>query len=260
MYRFIFSFIVLWLTPSAYACNDEQAKQMLANYKWLTEDYPPYNYIDSDGELKGIFTDIVLAIFDKLDVVFDAKDIELVPWARLYKNMQTKTTYAAFSMTYTADRAKKFKIVTTPLHTKISIMVLAKNYRKLKNAPLAELVLGVVREDIGHHLVEQTNLPSTLVQTTSASSMIKMLISGRVDAIAYAEEVALFQLENLSLTDQDLRPLLVLENNASHGFVFHKNTPECVVNLFEKTVVDLYYEGELVKIRDKYISQTNKHN
>lgn len=241
----------------ATSCSIEEAKNKLSHYEWLTEDYPPYNYINADGKLKGIFTDIVLAVFDKLELKLSADDIELMPWARLYKNMQATDRYAAFSMTYTDERAKAFRIVTTPLSTKISIMVLAENHQQLIKTPMENIVLGVVREDIGHHLVKRAKLPSPIVPTTSANSMIKMLVSERVNAIAYAEEVAQFQLENLLLNDKKIVPLLALDSNAYHGFVFHKSTPNCVVDLFQEVIMELSDNGRLVEIRDRYISQTN---
>lgn len=249
----------LYLLISAFpavSCDVTKAKKLLSSFEWQTEDYPPYNYINANGELEGIFTDILLAVFQKLNLEINKNQIELVPWARLYNNLKTKNRYAAFSMTYTDERAKEFRIITTPLSTKISVMVLAQNYEQLKALPLADLVLGVVREDIGHHLVNRSKLPSTLVPTTSASSMLKMLISGRVNAIAYAEEVAQFQLENLLLNDKKIVPLRVLENDASHGFVFHKNTPDCVVQLFHSTIIELDKNEELVRIRDRYIDQS----
>lgn len=251
--------LALFLLSSAspaVSCDITEAKRLLASYEWQTEDYPPYNYINANGELEGIFTDILLAVFQKLNLEINKTNIELVPWARLYNNLKTKNRYAAYSMTYTTERAKEFRIVTTPLSTKISVMVLAENVEQLKQRPLVDIVLGVVREDIGHHLVNQAQLPSKLVPTTSASSMLKMLISGRVNAIAYAEEVAQFQLENLLLNDKKIVPLRVLENNASHGFVFHKSTPDCVVELFHSAIVELDESDELIKIRDRYIYQT----
>lgn len=238
---------------SAIACDKEQAKMFLANYKWLTEDYPPYNYLNQRGELIGISTEILLLVFQELGIDLKSQDILIVPWARLYYNLEAYDDYAAYSMVSTPEREEKFKLVAAPLKTKVSIMVLEERKAMLAQKPLKELNIAVVREDIGHQLLNAQNIPAKQVITTSANSMLQMLIRSRVDAIAYTEEVAMFQYNKLDLKKGKIVPLLTLDGDALYNFVFHKSTPECVTSLFLETMTRLHQKGDLTRIRDKYV-------
>ena len=236
------------------ACDEQQAKEYLANYKWLTEDYPPFNYLDEQGELIGIATDTLLRVYQELEIKLTSRDILIVPWARLYYNMETYDDYAAYSMIYTDDRAKAFQLVTTPLKVQVSIMVLEERKKELEDKALRELKIAVVREDIGHQLIESQNITAKQVITTSASSMLQMLLHHRVDAIAYAEDVAIFQFNKLALDQRNIVPVHRLNAGSLNSFVFHKTTPKCVTSLFAKTMQKLHNKNELKTIRDKYLA------
>ena len=73
--------------------------------EWMTEEYPPYNFGDEKGVNQGIAVEYLKAMFKGSD-----KDIQLLPWARGYKLVQTKGKYnCLFSMTRTEERESLFK-------------------------------------------------------------------------------------------------------------------------------------------------------
>ena len=55
----------------------------------ITEDYPPLNYVENK-ELKGPAVDIVQAIQDRLG---SADKINVYPWARAYRFLETKKNF-----------------------------------------------------------------------------------------------------------------------------------------------------------------------
>lgn len=251
MIRFAILLFCFSINVQTFACSEQEAKIYLKNIKWLTEDYPPYNYLDAHGKLTGISTDILLLAYQELGLALDSKAILIVPWARLYYNLQNHTDYAAFSMVYTAERDKLFNFVAMPITTKISIMVLNERKQNLALKNVEELTVAVVRQDIGHQLLEKFNFPVQKVVTTSANSMLQMLIRKRVDAIAYAEEVAYFQFGKLA--DHQLSSLYVLEENTVYNYVFNNETPACVTDLLNSALVQLEEKGELQGLRNKYL-------
>lgn len=251
--RGVLIFIFLISSIPVQACNEHDAKLILSKYQWLTEDYPPFNYQSESGELIGIVTDILYLVYNELDIEFPKQHIALVPWARLYHNLENYPQYAGFSMVNTPERKKKFKLVAVPLPTKTSIMVMADKKSLLENKPQKELTIAVVRQDIGQHLLNIHNIPAKQEVTTSANSMLKMLISNRVDAIAYGEEVAVFKFNNLDIKKGNIVPIYLLDGNSFNNYVFHKDTPACVINLFTKALEVLNNKGELIKISSKYL-------
>ena len=236
----------------SFADENQAAKDQLASYKWLAEDYPPYNYIDESGRLTGIFTDLLLRVYDELELKLSVDDIQVVPWAQLYYKLENHSGFAGFSMVNTVEREKEFKLINAPIFTKISIMVLNEKQKELKSTPHEELTIAVVREDIGKQLLDTRGIKAKQVVTNSASNMLKLLLHNRVDAIAYEEEVALFQMKKLGLQIKGIMPIYFLDESYS-AFTFHKDTPERVIKLFSEALERLHERGEIEKIRKKYL-------
>jgi polar amino acid transport system substrate-binding protein len=247
-----FCSFLLSLPALSFECSQQQAKEIIANYQWYTEDYPPYNYINKHGELVGIYPEVLQQIYKELKLHITAKEIITVPWARLFYTLETSTEHAAFSMLKTPERAKKFQLVTLPVMTKVSVMVLNENKKILVKKNLEDLTYSIVREDIGEHLLDSKLNIKHKVKTTSANSMLSMLIHNRVDAVAYAELVAHFQMNRLGYTNKTLVPIFTLKDELKTSFVFHKSTPHCVTKLFAKTISKLDEKGEITRIVKKY--------
>jgi len=237
------------------ACDEISAKNALKNIHWLTEDYPPFNYSDESDKIVGIFTDVLFMVYHKLGIELTYENIAIVPWARLYHTMERNPNFAAYSMVTTPQRENSFTLVSLPIFIKTSIMVLKKQRKRIQGMNHEDLTIAVVREDIGHHLLKNHGFPATQVKTTSASSMLKMLAYKRVDAIAYAEEVAFFQLKKLGLNKESIVPLIVLDDQSFANYIFHKDASTCLVNLFRKTISELHESGSLDLIQDKYFQR-----
>lgn len=259
MAKFIIALLLLFSFSSFSFCHDKSlARSLLAKLEWQTEDYPPYNYLNSTNELVGIFPEVLTLIYHKIDINLNLQNIAVVPWARLIQSMDRYPEYAAFSMISTVERSQKYKLVPLPVQTKISIMVLNQNQTINKN--LEKLNIAVVRGDIGQDLLNSQKILAQQTETNSALSMLEMLIFQRVDAIAYSEDVAFFQLEKLGLKKSAVTPIYSLNDQSFVNFVFHKSTPSCVIKLFEETIVKLDEEGRLQPIWQKYFKIDNVLN
>ncbi|PCH97210.1 MAG: hypothetical protein COB83_02865 [Gammaproteobacteria bacterium] len=248
----LFFYLLISLSAQAAECNEPQAKKILTNYQWYTEDYPPYNYKNKQGALVGIFPDTLKLIYKELNLSINIDEALIVPWARLFYTLETSTKHAAFSMYETPERMKTFQLISLPIVTQVSVMVLAENQDILTKKPLSELTFAVVRQDIGEHLITKTLGVTNKVATNSATSMINMLIYKRVEAIAYSSLVVNFQLSRLGLTDKKLISIYKAHDRFKTSFIFHKNTPACVTQLFTQTISSLDEKGELTKIFKKY--------
>lgn len=248
----LFCCFLFSLPALSFECSKQQAKEIITNYQWYTEDYPPYNYINKHGELVGIYPDVLQLVYNELDLDINPNEIVTVPWARLFYTLETSAKHAAFSMLKTPERAKKFQLVTLPVMTRVSVMVLNENKHLLTKKNLEDLTYSIVRQDIGEHLLDSHLNIKHKVKTTSANSMLGMLLHNRVDAIAYAELVAHFQMNKLGYANKTLVPIHTLKDQLKTSFVFHKGTPECVTELFAQTISTLDEKGEITRIVKKY--------
>jgi len=247
VFYFIFSAAV-----HSFECTEQQATKILTEYQWYTEDYPPYNYRDENGKLVGIYPEILSLISQELKIDINLDDVLTVPWARLFHTLESYPNYAAFNMIKTPERSKKFQLISLPVITKVSIMVLSENKNTLLSKPIEKLTYAVVRQDIGDALLDKELKIENKVVTTSANSMLAMLLHNRVEAIAYSELVAKFKLNKLGLEDKKLASIYTLNDKYKTAFIFHKNTPACVTQLWAKTISTLDSRGEIAKVISKY--------
>jgi len=257
MAKFVITSLLIFYSSLSFCCDESVAKSFLAKLKWQTEDYPPYNYLNSSDELVGIFPEVLTLIYNKLDIKLNIQNIAVVPWARLLQSVKHYPDYAAFSMVTTTERAQKYQLVPLPVVTKISIMVLNQNESVINNKKLDELIIAVVRGDIGQDLLNSQNILATQAETTSAFSMLQMLIHQRVDAIAYSEDVTYFQLEKIDLKNSAITPIYSLSDQSFVNYVFHKNTPDCVINIFEETITELNEERKLKPVWQKHFESND---
>ncbi len=255
MIKFLTGLILLLISSSTFACTESNSKLFLSKLQWVTEDYPPYNYLDSSGHLVGAVPDILAMIYNELSIKKRGSNIIVLPWARLIMYMERYADYAAFSMVTTSEREKKFRLVPLPITTKISIMALQTNVDTLKDKPFNELTIAVVRGDIGQKLLNIQNNPAMQVETISAISMLEMLLRKRVDAIAYSEDVTYYQLQKLGVEKSTVSSLYLLKDDSEVNFVFHKDTSNCVIDMFANELAILNKKGKLQPIWNKYIQE-----
>jgi len=251
--RVVLFFCFFFTFPAFFfECSEQQAKKILADYQWYTEDYPPYNYQNEQEKLVGIYPEVLTLIYKELNLNINLEGVIIVPWARLFYTLEHSLDHAGFSMIKTLEREAKFQLVALPIETKVSIMVLNENRHILAKKTLEDLTYSVVRQDIGEHLLDKQLNISNKVKTTSASSMLNMLIHRRVHAIAYSELVAYFQIDKIGYTNQKIVPIYTLKDGLNTAFIFHKDTPTCVTELFTQVMSSLDERGEIARVLKKY--------
>jgi polar amino acid transport system substrate-binding protein len=252
MIKILTVIILVFFTSSALACTESESKLILSKLQWITEDYPPYNYPDEYGHLVGAFPEVLALIYSDLSIKRKENDIGILPWPRLLLYMKLYPEYAAFSMVSTPERANKYRLVSMPITTRISIMALKSNINILQHKSFNEITVAVVRGDIGQQLLDNQKNPAQQVETIAAGSMLQMLFRNRVDTISYSEDVSYYQLKKLGAKRDSITPIHVLKDDLDINFVFHKSTSNCVIDLFTKTLTTLNSEGQLKPILKKY--------
>ncbi|ETR74659.1 MAG: amino acid ABC transporter periplasmic protein [Candidatus Magnetoglobus multicellularis str. Araruama] len=98
---------ILFLIVFLLLLNPLHAEMTPGDISYYTEEYPPYNFSDN-GMATGFATEILLKMFEKLNVNKTAKDIRVVPWARGFNDIQKKKNVCLYTMTRTDERVKKY--------------------------------------------------------------------------------------------------------------------------------------------------------
>lgn len=250
--------LVLGLSVPSVVAEDEVSHSVvdaIESMNWITEQYPPFQFRDSeDGQVKGICVDILMAIFEKLGVDKTRKDLTILPWARGYQAALNKPGTALFSMTPTEERQKLFKFVGPIVPTQISLV--AKKSRKLKIESVADmnrLRIGVIRDDIGDQLLRALGVSGKAIRPkATADAIVRMLYRDRLDAIAYAEDIAGHHARLAGLDPSECESVYVLrETHTCYGF--HLSTDKTVLDVLQKALDSLREDGTVDRIRTQYL-------
>ena len=251
--------IVLIFSTGSVGQTLEETRQKIESIFWMTEQYPPYNYIDEkSGQLKGITVDILMEMFKKVGVRTTRNDLKVLPWARSYNNLLQKPGTALFSTTYTMERLQLFKFVGPIIPTRVSII--ANKNKGLKIASkedIDKLKIGVIRDDIGDQLIQALGVNDHAIERKhSAYSMVHMLNEGRLDIIAYAEDIARYQFKLAGIDPDQYEAVYVLKK--SHmGYAFHKSTDLRVLEPLRQALDELRANGTVDRIYTKYLNKAS---
>jgi ABC-type amino acid transport substrate-binding protein len=209
----------------------------LEEIKIMTEEYPPYNYRSSNGEITGIAVDILKATYQQAGITLDTNTIQMTPWPRAYRLLKLSDKHLLFSMTRTPSRENLFKWVGPITKTKISLI--AKKSSNIKISKLEDLnqyVIGGILDDIGVLLVRDLiGFNANILTTAYAKSLARMLELNRIDLWAYEENTARHFFELNNLNPNDYESIYVL-SEAELYFAFGKDTDVKIIERLQNAL------------------------
>lgn len=226
------------------------ASTNINSYKILTESYPPYNY-QEEGDLKGISVEILDKILEKIKADLSKNDVELLSWARAYNITLRKSDTMFFSTTRTDQRENLFKWVGPITKTEIAL-VTNKDITINKISDLKNYKIGVVRNDIGESLLYTNGVSRKNISAVdSLEQNIRKLDTKRIDLIAYESNVIFWKLKRMEYRVDDFKKVYKLSEGDLY-YAFNKNTPESIIEKFQKALEELKEDGTVNKILSKY--------
>nr|WP_246480399.1 transporter substrate-binding domain-containing protein [Motiliproteus sediminis] len=220
----------------------------------MSEEYPPYNFTDAEGNARGVAVDSLALLWQQLGLSLGTGAIEFLPWARGYARLQREPNTALFAMTYTPSRVQQFRFVgpLVPIH----MVLLARRDsppRVTSDDDLKSLRLGVVREDIGQQLLLERGVDtSSMVVTDRASKLVELLQRGRVDAIAYSYDVVTWNMREAGVDPQNFTIIYTLLEGEL-GYAFHRDTDPALLQRLQQGLEQLQQAGEISSIRAHYL-------
>lgn len=227
-------------------------KEQAAKIVWMTEEYPPYNYHDGNGQLIGVSVDLLLEIMDRLEIPFSRDDIYVIPWARGYRETLGNPNAALFTMTMSEHRKDLFRFVGPILPSKISVVTVNPEFTINDIHDLNYLNVGAVRNDIGEQLLNSHGLENApTVKLPTSLEIIRMLLLNRIDAVAIDETIARFEFNRLGVNNKQFQIHLTLEELTTH-YAFNKKVPDEFIAAFEDAFHAVENEGITDALFKKY--------
>ncbi len=224
--------------------------QSLENLTYLTEEYYPFNYTESD-KIKGFSADILRLVWDRLGV--PRQKIESMPWARAYDRVQIEPATVLFSMARTPEREAMFRWAG-PILT-VRFVLIAKKEKHITITDLTQLAgfsIGTMREDISDTILAPYGSKNTIEALADMRQNVKKLREDRLDMIAYEEKSWPHMLARIGLDPNDFETILVLKETPIY-YAFHRNTPLEMIARFQQALDAIKDSAAYDNLLNKYL-------
>ena len=162
------------------------------NLRVVTENWPPYNFIDKNDQIVGNSTEIVKAVPEKAGFSYS---IEVHPWARSYSIAQNDSNVLIYTILRTPFRENLFKWVRpiAPANAYSFYRLAARDDLSLKTIEDAKRHrIGVVRNNVIHQTLRQRGFVDgeNIIAVNKQAQIIKMLFAHRLNYIILQERTA----------------------------------------------------------------------
>lgn len=153
------------------------AKEDFPKLRLLTEDYPPFNYLNQSGEVVGSATELLKTAFGMIGI---EAEFQLLPWARALTETQMIENTCVYSTTRTQEREEQFVWIGPLLNNQWGAFTLAASDVQAKHLDeISHLRMGSSREDAIAQYVQ--NLGYDLVLASSDPENVDRLKAGLID-------------------------------------------------------------------------------
>ena len=203
----------------------------------LTDEYPPFNYKNEQGELKGVAVELLIQAYKEAGLVLDRERFIFQPWPRSYKQVQSETDIILLSMTRTAEREKLFQWVGPITTTRIGLIAKKSRQIKIEKAKdIEKFIIGGNPSNIGVQLVNELLGDKADVRLTPhPESLVKMLNLDRFDLWAYEEASAKLVFERFKLNPDDYESVYTLKESELY-YALNLNTDKRIVRELQQAI------------------------
>lgn len=206
----------------------------LSSLTFITEEYPPYNYLDGD-RIAGTSVELLQAMLAQMGTSLDKREIRYYPWVRGYELALQRPNTVLFSTTRTPSRESRFHWVG-PI-AQDHVVLLARQGANIRVTSVDDAVkqglsVAVIREDIGAQALIEAGYPDALVRPAMDNrSALHMLLHERVDLWAYSTDVAQWIAEQAGYPAEIVVPLYTLSESYLYFALNPETDPRLVAQL-----------------------------
>ncbi|MEW6992057.1 substrate-binding periplasmic protein [Colwelliaceae bacterium 6441] len=228
-YKLFFS-TLLFLSPALHADSKLTV---------LTEDYPPFQYLTSEGKLAGTSFLIVDEVLKNTS--FDYQ-IQIMPWARAYKNVTELPNTLIFSMLQTPERIEQFKWLVPLCKVTMSFYTLLERDDVSINTfdDIFAYKIGVEREQATKAFLIKKGLQKNIVEVNHNDQLREMMKYKRTDVILISDSYAKELKNTPSIINNQLRHLFTIDElNQTLFLAANINTSDKIVNTIKKSYQQL---------------------
>jgi len=210
-----------------------------ADFRIVTEEFPPYNYTTDDGAIVGISTEIVRRILKK---VGHPDNIEVLPWTDGYRLAREQDNVILFSTTRSPAREKLFKWVGPLVPNNSALFARRDSGIVINTIDDARKVaaIGVYQDDFGELLLKEkgfTNLDAVLENSMN----LPRLLNGEID-LWIANELTGRHMIAKAGASKKIDEVLEVQKDYMY-IAFSRNTPDEVIARWQRILDELKSDG-----------------
>lgn len=209
-------------------------------------DYPPYEYIDENGDLTGFNVDIMRAVARVLGMDLE---IELGEWNYIVEKMKSGQLDGLLGMAVTAEREKLYSFSIPHNYLYMSIF-------HRKNTPINSIEelhdkeIIVQKNGVMHDYLLENSITGKIITVEMPLDGLKMLSSGKGDFGFFGKYQGLYLAKQ-----NNLKNLVVFENTVferDYCFAVSKDDQE-LLGLLNKGLLFIRDSGEYREIYKKMV-------
>jgi len=224
-----------------------------ANWQVMTEELPPFNYTEQD-QVVGISSDLLVQMCKRAGVPVGRSDIQILPWARAYSNLQKDAQSVLFSMARTEEREKMFKWVGPIYQLEIGLIAAKKSAIRI-NSPedLKKYRIGTVIDGAPEQLLVKQGMElAKLDRLPNPENNVKKLEAGRIDLFSFNVPTALYLMKKQGMKLNDYEIVYSLKK-AELYFAFSKDVPDATIKALQSALDALKKSGEYERTVARYL-------
>lgn len=225
-------------TQNAVAEEPQTGDATLSDVTIVTEDYPPFNFINQDGELDGIGTRQVKEGLNRLGL---DTEIEVLPWARAYEMAQQQDNVLIFSMTRTDARENMFKWISPLAASEVYFYVLEDRVNEIQINSLEdakEYVVSAMQDDFTQEELLEAGFEEgvNLSSTPDATMAITQVLRGQTDVFITSGDIEEL-VSGTEFSANDLAVAYNIEELRSYLYIAASmGTPDHIVEEFREAI------------------------
>ena len=236
------------LVSSVFAAPSERPSLVL-----LTENFPPYNMAKNgknfaqNQNLEGIAVDILCETFERAGV--DYSMTLRFPWQRIYNLAMDNPNYGVFVTARVPEREHLFKWVGPLGPDDWVLLARANSPIQLTTLEQARAYrIGAYKDDVIAMFLEKQGYAPVIVLRDQDNA--RKLQAGHIDLWATGDPAGQFLARQVGISGFKT----VLRFNQAELFLaLNKQVPDAVVSKLQAALDELKAEGELDKIRARYL-------
>lgn len=248
MYKQIFlALLTTILTLDLHAANNKPLR--VAYF----ENYAPYSWLDSDGQMRGIFIDILDEVIGKRMGV-TVKHIGL-PWARAQQHVRMGD-YDAMIAPITAERATYTHISDVPVLTSRLALFTDAEHSELNRMKQAQSLADIESYEfitqLGDGWAAEKLSGMKVYYVSDLNSVLRMLSAGYADLFIESSMVVHWNLRSLNMVKNIIEVEGISFEETPYHLMLSKKSRQQIGEEFDKQMAAFVQSGQLNPLLQDY--------